>query len=222
MSTIIKNASSETPASLNRRQFLKTGFLGGVLLSTVHLGACSSQTLKSPLNRNPQSPYAFLSKQDAIMLSAMFPAMIADNWPATAAEQRQAEADTLQSIDAFLVRLGAFNQTEIRKLFDLLQMRVARGLTTGIWRDWDKTGTEQIEQFLQGWKHSSISLFNSGYNGLSDIICFAWYSRPEHTRDFGYAGPPRYVLEGLPQFQSAQATSPDAALSVKFTAGNAA
>lgn len=192
------------------------------MLSTVHLGACSSQTLKSPLNRNPQSPYAFLSKQDAIMLSAMFPAMIADNWPATAAEQRQAEADTLQSIDAFLVRLGAFNQTEIRKLFDLLQMRVARGLTTGIWRDWDKTGTEQIEQFLQGWKHSSISLFNSGYNGLSDIICFAWYSRPEHTRDFGYAGPPRYVLEGLPQFQSAQATSPDAALSVKFTAGNAA
>jgi len=223
MTIKIKTPSPIEPSGLNRRQFLKTGLLGGAVLSTLHLGACTSQALKTPLNRHSQSPYAFLTKADAIMLSALFPVMIADNWPDAAADKRQAEADTLQRIDAFLIRLGAFNQNEIRQLFDLLQMRVARGLATGIWRDWENTDSQQIEQFLQGWKHSSISLFNSGYNGLSDIICFAWYSHPEHTRTFGYSGPPRYVLEGLPQFQSdqenSQATVPS---SVTFAAGNRA
>lgn len=220
MTTKIKTLSPTESTTLDRRQFLKTGLLGGVLLSTVHLGACSSQALKNPLNRHPKSPYAFLTKADALMLSALFPAMIADNWPSTETDRRQAEAETLQRIDAFLIRLGAFNQDELRKLFDLLQIRVARGLTTGIWRNWENTDSQQVEQFLQGWKHSSISLFNSGYNGLSDIICFAWYSEPKHTQDFGYSGPPPYVLEALPQFQSAQSDSRKAAPSVKLSAGN--
>lgn len=173
------------------------------MLSTVHLGACSSQALKSPLNPNSQSPYAFLTREDAIMLSALLPAMLAQNWPSNPAEQRQAEADTLQRIDLFLVRIGAFNQHEIRKLFDLLQVRLARGLTTGIWRDWETASHAQIEAFLQAWKHSSINLFNSGYNGLSDIICFAWYSNPINTSRFGYTGVPEYVSQHLPQFRAA-------------------
>jgi hypothetical protein len=213
MTTKIKTAASiKTPSplessTLDRRQFLKTGLLGGVLLSTAHLSACSSQALKSPLNQNPQSPYVFLTRDDAVMLSAMLPAMIAGNWPETDNQQRQAEARTLTRIDQFLSRMGAFNQHEIRKLFDLLQLRPARGLTTGIWRDWQNTDAEQVDAFLQRWKHSSINLFNSGYNALSDILCFAWYTDPLNTQAFGYSGPPDYLLESLPQFQIKHATS---------------
>lgn len=208
MTTIIKTSSPSATSSLNRRQFLKTGLLGGVLLSTVHLGACSSQALKSPLNPHVQSPYVFLTKDDAIMLSAMLPAMIGDNWPSDSSQRYQAEAETLARIDLFITRIGESNQHEIRKLFDLLQLRLARGISTGIWRDWQNTDTEQVEQFLLRWKHSAISLFNSGYNGLSDIICFAWYSHSENTRNFGYSGPPRYVLENLPQFQAKPISEP--------------
>lgn len=203
MHLTIKKAQQETGADLNRRQFIKTGLFGGLLLSTVHLGACSTKTLKAPLNSNQQSPYRFLTRDDALMLSALLPAMLAQNWPSGPAEQRQAEADTLQRIDTFLVRVGSFNQHEIRKLFDLLQMRLARGLATGIWRNWETTDKQQIEAFLQDWKHSVIGLFNSGYNGLSDIICFAWYSNPQNTLSFGYSGVPEHVLQSLPQFHNA-------------------
>jgi len=202
MNIKIKTSQQVTDIDLKRRQFLKTGLLGGLLLSTAHLGACSSKTLIAPLNTNQYSPYLFLTREDAIMLSALLPAMLAQNWPASPVAQRQAEADTLQRIDTFLLRVGAFNQHEIRKLFDLLQVRLARGLTSGIWRSWENTDRQQIEAFLQSWKHSGISLFNSGYNGLSDIICFAWYSNPQNTLAFGYAGVPDHVAQNLPQFHA--------------------
>lgn len=204
MTTINQTGAEALP--LSRRRFLKTGLLGTAALSTIHLTACSSQSLKSPFNTVNSSPYQFLTKDDAIMLSAILPAMIAHNWPQERPEQIKAEADTLQDIDLFLSRLGQFNLSEVRKLFDLLQSTVARGLTTGIWGSWENASTEDIDHFLNRWKFSSISLLNSGYNALSDILCFAWYSNPRNTTYAGYSGPPAYAVASLPQFQITKQT----------------
>jgi hypothetical protein len=197
----IKNQTSAAQPSLSRRQLLKTGFIGATVLSTIHLTACSSHAIKSPFNQNKASPYQFLTKDDAIMLSAILPAMMAHNWPSEEQAKLHAEAETLQRIDLFLSRLGHFNLSEVRKLFDLLQLTPARGLTTGIWKNWENTTPEDIDHFLNRWKFSSLNLLNSGYNALSDILCFAWYTNPSNTDYAGYSGPPNYALESLPQFQ---------------------
>lgn len=200
----IKNQTSAASTSLSRRQLLKTGFMGAAALSTIHLTACSSHAIKSPANKALSSPYQFLTKDDAIMLTAIFPAMMAHNWPPLKQNQLMAEAETLYRIDLFLSRLGDFNLSEVRKLFDLLQFRVARGLTTGIWKSWENTNADDINNFLNRWKFSSISLLNSGYNALSDIISFAWYSKQTNTAYAGYSGPPAYALASLPQFQKSK------------------
>lgn len=199
--TIINHHTATTTVS--RRQFIKTGLLGSAALSTVHLTACSSHALKMPFNHTQHSPYQFLTKDDAIMLSAILPAMLAQHWPSNEKDKHMAEADTLQRIDLFLSRLGHYNLSEVRKLFDLLQFTPARGLTTGIWSHWENTTTQDVNVFLKRWKFSSIKLFNSGYNALSDILCFAWYSHPQNTQHAGYSGPPAYALDSLPQFQKA-------------------
>lgn len=203
----IKKQTSAARPTLSRRQLLKTGVLGATALSTIHLAACSSHALKSPFNEVSSSPYRFLTKDDAIMLSAILPVMMAHNWPTVKPAQLNAEAEALQRIDLFLSRLGHYNLSEVRKLFDLLQFTLARGLTTGIWRSWENTKTEDIENFLNRWKFSSISLLNSGYNALSDILSFAWYSNPSNTAYAGYTGPPSYALESLPQFQTKVSTN---------------
>lgn len=192
---------------LSRRQLIKTGLFGSIALSTAHITACTSHAIKSPLNGIEKSPYQFLTKQDAVMLSAILPVMVATNWPNTSIERRSAEAQTLQRIDLFLSRLGHHNLSEVRKLFDLLQFTPARGLSTGIWSSWENASNKEVNQFLNRWKFSAISLFNSGYNALSDILCFAWYSAPENTANAGYLGPPEHALQGLPQFQQQTSNS---------------
>lgn len=199
---LIKKITSEPTPQVSRRQFIKTSIIGASVLSSIHLTACTSNAIKSPFHQHKLSPYKFLTREDVLMLNAIFPAMIGAKWPKNLSDKISAETDLLARMDEFLSRLGQFNLNEVRKLFDLLQFTPARGLTTGIWKDWSHTNAQDVEHFLQRWKHSSISLFNSGYNALSDIICFAWYSNPVNTRYAGYTGPPKHALEGLPQFQS--------------------
>lgn len=202
MTIQIKNKEvSVLTKNFSRRRLLKTGLVGSIALSTVHITACSSHALKSPFNGIDRSPYQFLTKDDVIMLNALLPVMIAQNWPKNTQEKPLAEAESLHRIDLFLSRLGHYNLSEVRKLFDLLQFTAARGLTTGIWSNWETASHDEINQFLNKWKFSSIRLFNSGYNALSDILCFAWYSNPKNTRYAGYSGPPKHVLAALPQFQ---------------------
>ncbi len=202
MDTHTHSELARSAQAITRRRLLKTGLLGSLVLSTAHLSACSGKALKSPYHGIEQSPYTFLTKADALMLCRLFPAMMAQHWPTETREIQHAEVLMLSRLDTFLQRLGHFNQSEIRKLFDLLQFGPARGLTTGIWRGWEHTTTADVEAFLQRWKSSRFSLFTSGYNALSDIICFTWYSHPVNTRSFGYSGPPQAVLDGLPQFQT--------------------
>lgn len=135
------------------------------------------------------------------MVAALIPVIAGDSFPAAPEQQRSAIDQTLPRIDLFLYRLGDFNRKEIRQLFDLLHMRVARGLTTGVWQDWSEAPAEDIAAFMQSWKHSSLALFNNAHNAFTDIIGFAWYSNPDVSGPLGYSGVTDTLRAALPQFQ---------------------
>jgi len=142
-----------------------------------------------------------------VLLAALAPAIVDRHWPETPAMRVAAMNNLSGRVDRFIVRMGDHNIREMRKLFDLLNSGLMKGLTTGIWSDWDEADNKDIQRFLNDWKHSRFALFNSAYNALSDIIGFAWYSDPTHTKGLGYAGPPAHAIESLPQFQNMSPTA---------------
>ncbi len=196
---------SEPTTSLSRRQLLQRGLLGSALLSTASLSASLSGCTSTPTPISAQSGqtvYRFLRKDDIVLLAALAPAIMDQHWPQTETAHIDAMNTLAPRIDRFIMRLGDFNIREMRKLFDLLNSGFMRGLTTGIWRDWNETDREEVHRFLQDWKFSRFALFNSAYNALSDIIGFAWYSMPANSGPMGYSGPPAYVIDSLPQFKT--------------------
>lgn len=191
--------------ALSRRQLLKRGAFGSLILGTASssafLSGCASKTFKSSLNPAPQSIYQFLRQDDVRLISAIAPVIIDQHWPQPETEATQARDLVLERTDLFITRLGDHNMREIRQLFDLLNQRMTRGLTTGLWSPWQEQDPSDIEDFLEDWKSSRFSLFTSAYNALTDIIGFAWYSAPQNTARLGYAGPPAYLYEALPHLQ---------------------
>ena len=188
---------------LSRRQLIQTGLFGSAILS-ISSGAAaltaSTEDRIETLQVNGHS-YIFLSKDDLILVTALLPAILDLHWPTDPKLQKEATTKTLKSIDLYISRLGTFNTSEIRKLFDLLNFRMTRFLIAGIWSSWDKVNPKQVDDFLNSWKISRFSLLTGGYNALSDILAFCWYSNPENTTKLGYSGPPDFVLEALPQFK---------------------
>jgi len=189
----------------SRRGFLRAGVIGSALLASMSgvsvLTGCSSKPEPSSLSASGGTAYLFLNKEDIVMVAALIPVIVGDSWPQSESAQTDAIGMTLERVDRYLSRMGAFNMKEIRQLFDLLHLRLARGLAAGIWSDWERATHSELDDFMASWRHSSISLFNNAHNALADIIGMAWYSNPVMAKEIGYNGPPDYVLQSLPQFQ---------------------
>jgi len=204
----VPKPQSLIPPKLNnpsRRSFLRAGVIGSALLASVSgvsvLTGCSSKPEPFALSMSDGTTYLFLNKEDIAMVAALIPVIVGDSWPQSESAQADARGATLERIDRYLSRMGAFNMKEIRQLFDLLHLRLARGLATGIWSDWEGATHRELDDFIASWRHSSISLFNNAHNALADIIGMAWYTNPDMAKDIGYNGPPDYVLQSLPQFK---------------------
>jgi len=191
---------------LSRRQLIKTGLFGSVIL-TVSSGAAvfSPSLLADEKLRSADSArqsYQFLEDKDVTLITALLPAIIGSNWPENTEHQTLATSAALISADQFIFRLGDFNKGEIRKLFDLLHFTPSRILVTGIWAKWEDITPAQAQGFLQSWKTSRFSLLTGAHNALSDILAFSWYSNPKNTAHLGYSGPPQFVVNSLPQFKT--------------------
>ncbi len=196
------------PASLSplsRRQLLRRGLIGAALLglgtTSALISGCASSPMAPPVNPRSHAVYAFLRRDDVVLVSTIAPAIIADHWPSSPHAGTHARDTLLARVDLFITRLGDHNIREMRQLFDLLNQTLTRGLTTGIWSSWDAVDTARAQAFLDDWKHSRLSLLNSAYNALTDIIGFAWYSDPANTQHLGYDGPPAHLYKVLPQLQ---------------------
>ncbi|MDX1452753.1 MAG: hypothetical protein R3183_09365 [Oleiphilaceae bacterium] len=201
--------SQTPPADPSRRQLIKRGAMGSLVLASASsasfLSGCASKIVKPPFNTQEHAVYQFLNRDDVLMISAIAPVIIDTHWPSEAEPAKAARDTLLQRVDTFITRLGDHNMHEIRQLFDLLNQRITRGLTTGLWAPWPQQEPAAIENFLNDWKSSRFALFNNAYNALTDIIGFSWYSAPQHSTAFGYAGPPAYLYEALPQLRGGQA-----------------
>lgn len=176
---------------MDRRQFLKLGAASSAALTAVSLTATLSGCSDSvPLSQQSGAgQWKSLRAGDRVFLSAVAPVMLKGTLPTDAKAQKAAIDTMLAYTDAAIFNLGPHNAKQMSELFDLLNFGLSRGLTTGVWSSWDKADEAQIENFLNRWRDSSLSLFNLAYNGLNKLMCATWFGQSESWQQVGYPGP---------------------------------
>ena len=171
---------------MNRRDFLKLGAASSAALTatalTATLAGCSD-----PLPANSQ--WKVLREKDRILLAAIAPVMLKGSLPSEPNAQQQSIKTMLEYIDIGISKLGPHNTKQLSDLFTLLNFGLSRGLTTGVWSKWEDASETEIENFLNRWRDSSVSLFNMAYNGLNKLMCATWFGQPAAWQNVGYPGP---------------------------------
>ncbi len=156
-----------------RREFLKTGLAGGLLLN---VAACTN-----PVEDGGRQA----------VLAAVVPVFLAGALPGNGEPFRELLSRTVAGVDQAIAGLPLASQKEIAQLFKLLSFAPARILAAGLWSPWPEASPQAIGGFLESWRNSRFDLFKSGYAALHDLIFAAWYARPETWAAIGYPGPPK-------------------------------
>lgn len=171
---------------MNRRDFLKLGAASSAALTATSLTATLTGCTES-LSAN--SEWKTLRDSDRLFLTAIAPVMLKGSLPTEAVAKQQAISNMLQTIDTAIFKLGPHNSKQMMDLFNLLNFGLSRGLTTGVWSKWENASFEEIDNFLNRWRDSSVGLFNLAFNGLNKLMCASWYGQAAAWPQVGYPGP---------------------------------
>lgn len=196
---------------LDRRSFLKTGLGGALFLGTISvtagLGGCATQPagrLSAVGTRMDASyQFRFLTRDDITLFEALLPAIIGPGLPEQPQARSMSIAGAIERIDAGIHKFGPANQTELRRLFDLLNFGLTRVTIARVWSSWPNVTTADADAFLERWRTSGIGLFNNGYIALTKVSNVAFYGHGDFWHLSGYPGPPQQAVDALPQFNNA-------------------
>jgi hypothetical protein len=156
-----------------RREFLKTGLAGALLLN---VAGCTR-----PAQGNGRT----------VVLTALIPVFLAGVLPRGGATRPELIARTVAGVDKAIAGLALATQKEVGELFDLLSFTPTRMIVAGVWSPWPEASAEAIGRFLESWRNSRFDLLKSGYAALHDLIFSAWYARPDTWTAIDYPGPPK-------------------------------
>ena len=172
---------------MNRRNFLKMGTGSCAVLSAVSISACLTGCSEAP---STDERFRLLRPNDREFFTAIIPVVLKGSWPSDADQQSTAMNEIMINIDNAMFNLGPHNQKQMIDLFNLLNFTPSRGLTTGVWSAWNEASENDIEQFLNKWRDSSLGLLNLAYNGVSKLIIAIWFGMSQSWDKVGYPGPP--------------------------------
>jgi hypothetical protein len=193
-------ARSSFPMRTDRRDFLKVSFAGAAVLSTVSLGA----TVSGCKSSGPAGGMKHLRPEDVALLSALTPVIMEGK---VAANDEAGIQQVVQSFDTLLDDTSPHVVAGVLQAFDLLNLGIARGLTTGQWASWSKASLQDAESALGRLRDSSIGLLNAIYAALIRLTVSAYYLIPANAAATGYR-PPQKVAGVLPAPAAAEEAMP--------------
>lgn len=166
--------------TLSRRQFVRTGLVGGLVLSFAGwLNAAGARAL---------------SDGEREMLFAVSGAMLDGVLPGDVGRRDALLQATVDTIALEIAALSLSTQRELGQLFGLLVSAPGRVALAGVGRPWREASGEDVGRFLQSWRGSRLALFQTAYAALHDLCFGAWYARSESWEAIGYPGPPQGVF----------------------------
>jgi hypothetical protein len=100
-------------------------------------------------------------------------------------------------VDELLAGLHPKAAGEFRQLLRVFENAMTGLLTIGSPATFTRSSPELQDRRLEGWRHSRVALFRSGYQAMKRLAHATYYSAPETYALVGYPGPP--VVPQLPQ-----------------------
>jgi hypothetical protein len=167
---------------VSRRQFLKFGLAGGLLLAAA--GAARAQ--HGFRAATGAERLEVLTESDRQVIAAIAPVILAGTGAAQAGL-----AAIVGSVDRAVAGLPPHLQAEVKQLFALLASWPGRRLLAGVGAPWPQASGAEVAAFLERWRFSSWALFQQAYHALHELVLAAWYARPDSWPAIGYPGPPR-------------------------------
>lgn len=170
---------------LTRRQLIKTGMAGSVVLLAA--GLLATPQADWPAHAEPA--LHFLLPVDAQIIRSIAPVMLGmSGLPVN---------DIVRGVDVAISNLLPAIQQELRQLFDLLANRWARRWLAGVRKPWAQATDSELTAFLRSWQHSPLLLLRSAYQALHALINAAWFGNPASWSAMGYQQPPQ-IMSLLP------------------------
>jgi hypothetical protein len=166
-----------------RRTFLAVGVAGAGAL------ALAGWLRRAPTPA-PGSATSSISAAGQDSFRAVVPVMLAGALPQEPAARAAAIARTLAALDTAVGGLPAAAQAELGQLFDLLSLLSVRVGVARIDAPWAEAAPEQVREFLDRFRGSSVQLLRAAYDALHQLTFAAWYGNPQAWGPIGYPGPP--------------------------------
>jgi hypothetical protein len=176
---------------VTRRTLLKAGLASPVMLTTLASTAGCASKPPSPLRR---PSLQVLRNKDTVILAALFPVILAGNFPRQEPDKTERSELLLRSMDDFLARSSQFNHQALHELFDLLSFAPTRIAAAGLWRDWSIADVDDLNDFLIGWRDSRFNLLRMGYCQITQLTATVYYTLPESWSAGFYPGPPTHAI----------------------------
>jgi hypothetical protein len=164
-----------------RRQFLKFGLAGGMLLAAA--GAARAQQGYRPATGAER--FEVLTGRDREVIAAIAPVILAGTGVAGASL-----GAIVGSVDRAVAGLPPHLQAEVKQLLALLASWPGRRMLAGVSAPWSQAPAAEIAAFLERWRFSGWALFQQGYHALHELVLAAGYARPDSWPAIGYPGPP--------------------------------
>ena len=166
-----------------RRQFLKVGIAGGLVL------AGARWLDRTPAVAAPN--YRFLDERGASAVAALVPVVLDGALPGDEAERRRAGSEIVEAFDRAVSGLSISVQKEVDELFSLLRFPPARLMFTGLWAPLEESNPQDIAAFLTRWRHSRFDIQRAGYQAITQLLQAAWYGNSASWAVIGYPGAPQ-------------------------------
>ena len=172
---------------MNRRQFMKTGVVGGAVLA----GGAAWMFWRDHDSSNTAAVAQRQQQRMDRIIGAIAPVILAGTLPADSATRGQTLQRVTEGVGHVIANFTPPVRGEVHELFALLDIGIARRLLTGVSSDWPNADPAEVSAFLERWRRSSLETLQSGYHALHDLVLGAFYASPATWTAIGYAGPPQ-------------------------------
>jgi len=170
-----------------RRDFLKVGTAGALILATARLGR--GQGVPDPSGESRSGAVLDAGAND--VLAAVVPVILAGALPAEQSARSRRIAATMEGVSKAVAGLPAHARADLRSLFALLGFGPTRWLLAGVRQPWRAARETEVAAFLERWRTSGWALKEQAYQAFHELVFAAYYADPDSWPDIGYPGPPR-------------------------------
>lgn len=165
---------------MQRRQLLKVGIAGAVVLAVAGGGAALWR---------PGLDGSRLSAAGKGLLSVLATALLRGTLPDEPAARAKALQDLMTQIDGAVALLAPATRGELSQLLGLMTAAPGRRWFVRLDTSWQDAGVDAVDAALQGMRRDPSALRQQAYHALRELVHAAWFSRPAAWAAIGYPGP---------------------------------